>query len=172
MCPVPTPGEWSGLPAPVVSMRLCSQPLRQVKMAVSRLSHRAHLAAGSSTDSCPHAASSAGRGGREIREPRATARPDGAGARTQAPCRGWGASSGPAGRAVLCCAVVQGLPPAQHNPEPSPLLARLPVLATPLPQKVLSRCSANRTISMATAFEVSYLGCFPFRIFASQQRSP
>lgn len=96
-------------------------------MAVSRLSHRAHLAAGSSTDSCPHAASSAGRGGPEIREPRATARRDRAGARTQAPCRGGvrllGRQVGPC-CAVLCCAVVQGLPPAQHNPEPSPLLGK------------------------------------------------
>lgn len=77
LCPVPSPGGCSGLRPPVVSGRLCSQPLPSARENGSfppapRGPPGCAPAASSSMDACPHVTSSAGRRGPEIREPRAT----------------------------------------------------------------------------------------------------
>lgn len=187
MCPVPSPGGCSGLPPPggdrthhpglpppAGSLRSCSQPSSFAPGgAVSRLLHGAHLGCAPAAGGSPSSRCLSRRAWRPG-GPGTQSHGQGSPSWSQGLGRVWGAgrgaSSGP--QVALCCGPGPAAGPAQSSEPPSSLLSCPLASLHPFPPKVLLWCSANRTISMATAFNISYVGCYLFRISASQRRPP
>lgn len=164
MCPVPSPGGCSGLPPPggdrthnpglpppAGSVRSCSQPSSFAPGgAVSRLPHGAHLGcAPLRVAARPHVASPAGRGGPEVREPRATGREARAGAKALATSGGRGGGRLRGRRSP--CAVVRGLRPAQRNP------------LSPPPPSSLARWPHHTLFPQKSSFGAQQTGQFPWQ---------